>query len=391
MRRCTLVLLFLVGMLTFAPRGHAATQEDLSACKLPNGLTLIPQRDSPLAFEKGGFIFKFSSERLAPNLFEAEGKKAASLAELYDRLRREETGDLAYSSLNDGTLGAISGKITDLGEHYLHELDGEAIEPPRPVWGVKERSGKGETTPGTIEGVVEGHCYFLETVNGKFAVVRLVAEQHRAALVQWVYQPDGTTRFAIPKGNISEVLTAPDVAKPPQDKVATAQWREVERQIKEHLDARSGMIEKLMSIVREGAEGMEQVALKAAAIEALGEMRAAEATELLVGQVDFKNPFAGTRASSMEALYPCLAALTKLGKPASRAAVKAIREMHSFDVKGDENRRLERTQLLAKVVHAVEGPEVAKFILERELVKAGPESKKALQEALDYLAPKLKD
>jgi hypothetical protein len=182
--------------------GHSAEilKEDLSGCKLPHGEDFLPDRNAPK-----GYIFRFSDQTLGRNPFEMEGKRPASLNELFERMRTEGTGDLMYSPLNEGTFVAVSGKMTDLGAHFLYEFHERDLLPPSQVWGEKEKSGAGKGTPGAIEGLKEGHCYLVETVDGKLALVRLLRRQSRSSLVQWVYQPSGSRKFAIPKGEVSTV------------------------------------------------------------------------------------------------------------------------------------------------------------------------------------------
>ena len=109
-----------------ASLGAELSKEDLSKCRLPHGELVLPSRGSPGG--RRGHILRFSDERLALDPFAVAGERPKSLKELFARMRRERTGDLMYSPLNDGTLIAVSGRIADLGRHYLYELNRKATE-----------------------------------------------------------------------------------------------------------------------------------------------------------------------------------------------------------------------------------------------------------------------
>ena len=79
-----------------------------------------------------------------------------------------------------------------------------------------------------------------------------------------------------------------------------------------------------------------------------------------------------------------MVALKKIGKPASIAAVKAIGRLRIDEgEKGKES--LERLALLVFVIVKVEGPDVAKFLITRELGKVTGPAKAAYEKALEQV------
>ena len=365
---------------------QGATIEDLAACRLPNGVIALPERDSPGAAQ--GYILNFSEGKLAQGPYQKEGSRPDSVGEFFGRLRREWTGDLIYSSLNNGTFVALTARVSDLGRHYLYELDGRELEEPSEVLGEEERSAKGERTPGAIEGVQEGHCYILKTVQGNLALLRLVAKLERRALIQWVHQPDGTTVFQIPKGEVSifELQAPSAVTETPRELAGPTKLHieSVEELTSKHLRARTVLLTKLTTLVAEKAESRSEIIAKAKAMECLGKIRASEAIPGLLTQIGFNNPYAQLREFRWDAAYPALGALRAIGKPASLGALQAIGRTELLLV-ADQATDM-RIRLLTMVIHGVEGPEVAEFMLNRGIKRAKPQNKPALEKALQVLA-----
>jgi hypothetical protein len=385
MYRIALVIsLFLVMCFVVAAAAAGATKEDLSACKLPNGLTVMPERDSPGAGTVGGYIFSFTSLRFARIPAGLKGGRLGAIAEAFERMRREKTGDLMYFSGEGGGLLAISGKISELGEHHLYEFDGKELPKPTAVWSATERSGAGEATPGAIEAVGEGHCVLVEAVDGKFALVRLVAKLDRAGLVQWVYQPDGSTRFAIPKGEVTPYEQSrrpapmlPQSGAPMPDEVVRA---------KEHVAQRAAVIEALRKLVAQTPATQEQMGAKVEAIKLLGQLRAGEAAPDLVAQILCEDPYCRSSDEIPEEQFPAAKALLAVGKPGSLAALDAIERLGPVPPMRVDREPQMRLFLLTLVVLRVEGHPVAQFMMDRRLEKATGEAKASLQRGLEELA-----
>lgn len=373
------VILLLGMVLPTALAGSALAEqpqkEDLSACKLPHAELLLPDRNAPKAAR--GYFLRFSDQTLNPSPFKSD-KQPRSIKKFFDRLRSERTGDLIYSSLNNGTFVAISGRISDLGSHFLHELSGRQLSRPAPVQSTKERTGAGEATPGAIEGLHDGHCYLLETVDGKFALVRVVQKRGRLALIQYVYQPDGSLSFEIPKGGLTKlrpwVKPRPFVPRPP----ATVPGKVTD--VPTLLAIRAKMIVKLIATVKQPAKTPQDIMAKADAIKALGKLRASEAAPMLVQEIEFRNPYALSDATTIAGSLPCVPALQAIGKPGSLAALAAVEKLRLDGPKDKLTKAKFRLKLLVMVIAGVEGREVGEFMIKMK-IKHAP----ALEEALRML------
>jgi len=199
-------------------------KEDLSKCPLPNGVVLLPEHGSPKAASQGGYIFTFTDQKLHLDPFTVENKRPASVQDFYGTIRQKQTGDICYSSINKGSLTAFSGRAKDLGDGFLWELGSRRLSRPEEVESKLERSGSGEGYPGVIEGLIEGHRYLVETVDRKYALLRLIGQEDRVGVFQWVYQPNGSREFPIPKGEI--LAPKPATVQPSEQRNRTAeiQW-----------------------------------------------------------------------------------------------------------------------------------------------------------------------
>lgn len=180
------------------PPAGEPQKEDRSGCKLPHGDVVVPDRNTPEG--RTGFILRLSDGSLNPATI-LPGEKPRSNMEYLQALAAVKAGDFIYSPHNGGSLCAVSARATDLGGKFLYEFSGTSFDRPPLVYSKKERSGAGEATPGVIDGIQDGHCYLIETHDGKSGLVRIVQKRGPRVLVQYVYQPDGSTRqFEIPKG-----------------------------------------------------------------------------------------------------------------------------------------------------------------------------------------------
>lgn len=373
------VILLLGMVLPTALAGSAlaeqAQKEDLSACKLPHGELLLPDRNARQAAR--GYVLRLADGKLNPLPFKPD-QRPRTVAGFLQRLRAAKTGDLIYSSLNNGTFIAVSGRISDLGSRFLHDLSGRKLSRPAPVMGTKERTAAGEGTPGAIEGLHDGHCYLLETVDGKFALVRVVQKRGRLALIQYVHQPDGSLSFEIPKGRLTKltpwVKPRPFVPRPP----ATVPGKVTD--VPTLLAIRAKMIAKLIATVKQPAKTPQEIMAKANAIEALGKLRAREAAPVLVQEIEFRDPYALSDATTIAASFPCVPALQAVGKPGSLAALAGVEKVRLDEPKDKLTKAKFRLRLLVMVIAGVEGPEVGEFMIKMK-IKHPP----ALEEALRIL------
>lgn len=365
---------------------HAATKtnmvEDLSGCKLPHGTIEIPEQGSPKALNEGGHILSIAGQKLVPSPWERAGRKPKSMNEYVQMIRNEKAGDLAYSSLNGGTLIAMSGRIRDLGECFLYELGGKDQLRPAMIWGKEERDSSGKGMPGAIEHVDSGSCLVLETVDGKTALIRVLSKHGRNAFIQWVYQPDGSTRFDIPEGDLApsvgdrlvhgratEILAASEVSRDGPSVVDVSE-QSYGKSLAVHLANRRKVIESAMKMITDDTVAESE---RVEAIRALGQMRASEAVSLLMSKIDYSDMTTPTRVDTLEGSYPCVGALVRIGKPSSVACIKAF---------GDRVPEREMG-LMCEVMMRVEGADVSELLLKKRLEKAqNDKEKKNIEKAL---------
>ena len=369
---------------SWAPASQAAEptfKEDLAACKLPHGEVVIPDRNTPEAAR--GYILRFSDGTLNP--LPKSAVPPASAKEVLELMRSGKAGDLLYSPLEGGCFIAVSGRASDLGSGFLYEMSGRPLAPPGPVVSTKQRSSSGEGTPGALEGVQDSHCYLVQAVDGKFALVRLVQKRERYALIQFVYQPSGEPVFEIPKGNVAPepVTAAPRVEQPPPPTSVAGNVTDVPTL----LEVRQKMIVALLALVAKPAQTPKDVMGKSDAIQALGALRAVEAVPVLVQQVDFKNPYSISRAITIEGSHPCVGALQEIGKRGSLASLAAIEQVKLTGLDAEQMKQAKlRLQLLVIVIKGVEGADVAEFMIKAKAEKApAGASRAALDAALQEL------
>lgn len=143
------------------------------------------------------------------------------------------------------------------------------------------------------------------------------------------------------------------------------------------------MIQHRLALVQAPARTPIEVERKAQAMQDLGTLRAEEAAEVLVGQIGFFNARSNAREYSPEALHPAFAALKRIGKPASAAALRGIAGLTNLDApaEGIESPWY-KAGLMMQVIRAVEGNEVADFLVMREMEKSQTPEQRALYEHL---------
>ena len=158
-----------------------------------------------------------------------------------------------------------------------------------------------------------------------------------------------------------------------------------EGEVAAHLKARRSLIRRLRSISGKTAKTPEELSTKALAISALGNLRAKEATQTLVMQIAFKDPNA---TAEEEKAYPSVAALVSIGKAGSDMALRTISRAAEPIMASEEAKAgfLLRIKLLTAVIHHVEGPELTKNLLQREMRKASLQNRSTIEKALEFLA-----
>jgi len=429
-----------------APDRTPKPAEDLSECVLPNDVVSLPERRSPKAASERGYIYNFADRKLHLDPFSAENKRPGSVREFYEIIRREQTGDIAYDSINNGSLTAFSGRARDMGNGFLWELNEKPLPRPEEIESKEERSGSGEGYSGVIEHLVEGHRYIVETVDGKFALVRLLAQKDRAGIFQWVYQPDGTRVFNIPKSEpippridagrakvetmVQGKGSGAEMAIEDPDKALTAgiepalhreeclDLSNIEDAIELHVADRDHLIKALGVLLKQNDQKLSEVSADqyrrmAMSALALGNLRAFEATEILVSRIALPDPAERDDAGfqSVSAM-----ALVGIGKPATHAILEVMQRIASgqlvagkqsqpiFKVleaqeqwtgSGDWSRQdrsvvaaFERRlefKFFCSVLAEVEGKAVAEFLLKSEMAKDNDEGRGVYRKALGLI------
>jgi len=366
-----------------------ARKEDLSGCKLPHGELVIPDRNTPEG--EVGFILKFSDGTLNPSPLKAE-ERPRSAGEVLARIAAEKAGDLVYSSRFNGTFVAVSGRASDLGEKFLYELSGIPLQRPQPVQSKKEQSASGEWTSGAIDGIADGHCYLIEAADGKFALVRVVQKRGRLALIQYVYQPDGTRDFAIPKGAIVVEKTNETEARhvdAAQGKVSISaiEMRDYANAVKSHGENREKIVKHSITLI--SAKGDDVYSRRMAAI-VLGQLRAVDAAGVLAEHVNDDLAMVSLR-STVANSYVCAQSLIDIGIPGARAAMSQMEADAKSELpKGKladvlvwKDRLENRRNLFTLVVLKVYEEKLARIVLEDKMAASDdPKVKEAYRNAI---------
>ena len=371
------------------------TGEDLAKCKLPNGLTILPSDGTRLA-RKQGSIFSFAANKLSPRP-EMKGKWSAE--DLVRAIGQAKAGDIMYFAAEGGGFFAMSGRITDLGKHYLHEFDGKELPRPKIITG---KEG-GEAVPGLMTGIdgLTGHCFILETMDRKYVLLRIVSQdrrKERRARVQWVYQPNGTRVFNVPKSKIQTQAPAV-VGRPVQEGKAALSpiikldVRDFAKAGDTHKENRKKLVELSLALVASKDADMGNRHL---ACLLLGKLRAVEASAVLASNVDEDLALRATRITVSNS-YRSVQALVDIGIPGSTAAIHQLERDAGRKPPKEGNltvwndRTAMRRRLLALVVLRVYGEKLAKVVLEDKIAQAkDPKVKAAFQQALEAF-PRIKN
>lgn len=119
---------------------------------------------------------------------------------------------------------------------------------------------------------------------------------------------------------------------------------------------REELIKNLIQIVEED-KGDRSTRVRA--VRTLGQFRAVEATQVLVRNIDRIMPEI-IDAKTISTIFPCVPALIRIGKPASRAVLKELQKPM----------KKARRMALAVVLGGVEGRQVGRFMLQHEIAKS---------------------
>ena len=436
--------------------------EDLSGCKLPNDVKLLPIPGSPAA--TGGTLFKAAKGSLGTFPLAEDGKVLSS-DDAVARIRATSAGDLQYLGDREGSFWAFSGKINELGPVYLADAAAKPLEAPLDI----PRTSRNPA--GLFPGIREGRTYLIQGTDGRYFLLRVLEKTPNGVVVQYVYQPGAGLSFEIPHNEpvayhavaaagvagaggagaatrpgadamagagaaASPASAAFTTPQPPTDpaaftlppRIATTLPPPAPRAplgpgdivepgrivlvsppnsgasgdgakagagaapaglpgssaMEPSLDAllrqREQMIKRRLEIVSLPTHTDADVDRKSQAILELTYLQANEAVDVLVAQITFLNTRSPVREFSPDALHPCFGALKRLGKPATAASLKGLKQLDlSAAGEGTESAAY-KADLLGKVVRAVEGADVAEFIFHRELDRETDPKKRAVFE-----------
>ena len=357
-----------------------------------------------------------------------EWARPALSTDALQSLRAAKTADLLSLPDAQGSLWAVSGRISELGTSYLSAAAVRKLDIPMEI------PGTSRSPAGMFPGISEGRTYLVQTTDTHYALVRVLEKSPSGLVVQYIYQPSGILTFDVPKADLVDyrhplsaddvpAAAAPDRASPapaaaapaesvartpsvlpppaprpvlgPDDRfepgviVLRASAPEVAKPtgVESSPDAfsrqRDQMIQSRMAIVAAPAQSRAEIEKKTQAIfELAAYLHADEAADLFVSQITFLNTGSTSREFSQDTTLPCFAALKRMGKPATLAALRGLRQLN-MDEPGDAiDTPKYRGDLLGAVVRAVEGDDVGNFIFHREMEKETDPKKRAVFEYL---------
>jgi hypothetical protein len=464
-------------------RGAAASAEDLSACKLPNGVVIIPAPGSPAA--RTGEMLKLSTGRFT--WYPTEPGRTLSPAQAAEKLRATNAADLEYLPENEGTLWAVSGHISELGALYL--ADAAALKMDAPM----EIRATSRGPAGMYTGIAEGRTYLVQGADGHYSLVRILEKTAQSLTIQYVNQPAGTLVFDVPRGDLvdfhrdpaasrpadaaavlrpgptdeappsaSAASSSPDLSAPrtpstlpapaprqalgPDDRVepgviilrspsastalpsppapsplpgpaiasaatavpppaplpaaitpavpiVTLPPREAQPPavgappaapsdpaLETFFRQRDQLIQERLALLQAPARTADEIDRKSRAMEDLGNLQAGNAADALASQITFLNTHSHAREFSMDDLHPAFAALKRLGKPATAAALAALEKIDLAAPGEGIDSPGYRAKLLAMVIRSVEGNEAGDFILRQQMQLQNDTSRRALFE-----------
>lgn len=397
------VLLFLAGACFAAqprktPLVGETGFEDLSACKMPHGITELPKKDSSNAREADGYIFNFKRQSLVFDPLLLKDKRPRNFQQFYDAVIKEQSGDLYFDYAEQQLFFmSFSNRIQDIGSHFLYEFDGKRLSMPD----IPSYTENGETAKGLLMGVQLGHCYLMTTLQKEWVLLRIIAVDKDAEFctIQWVRRPAGAKVFDIPRGKITQPKEPARPIFRPDRKALQAEWEKMKKyesleaeasefgsMTQLHLAQRQSIINKCMEALKISEKTIADpygknllLSKKMWAIRTLGNLRAVEAAPLLASMIDapIPNNFF-TDEDSLGSRYGCFWALHQIGKPGAAACIEEIKKLNPAD------RGTIKENLLNLVLVSVEGEKVAELLLNEEMKKVGAdeEKKKNIERAL---------
>ena len=155
-------------------------EKEIMMDSLPNGVAVIRDINEPPLT-----IFSFSTypdiQKNVMFLYD-DINDPYSGDKTLDEIKRRKTGDIMYNyNENAPSLIISSMQVRSLGEKTLASIRNKSITPDFEI--NQEVTAK------------LGLSYIIKTVQDKYALFRIIALSKRAIMIQWIYQPDGSTNF----------------------------------------------------------------------------------------------------------------------------------------------------------------------------------------------------
>jgi hypothetical protein len=418
-----------------------------------------------------GTILKISTATFSSMPATGEDGKPLQPEQAMARVQSGSLGDLQYiaDSKGNGSLWAFSTCITEINDTiYLADLTArknlaEPLALPK----------TSRNFPGQLLNTQEGGIYLVKTMEGKFAVLRILEQTRDAMVIQYVYQPAGGTAFDIPANKrvpyarpveaqpvaaasapaatspgtttlatvspIAPVMpeippatrtvlppaapthldpgdvndrgqriirivgspsvtpaapSAPAALRPapaavptvmtPAPLPGTAAAGPIDPALDQFVQQRTQMIQRRLELVAGPARSAPEIDRKAQAILELGYLHADDpaVADALVNEIAFVYTRTSVKEFSLDALHPSMGALKRLGKAATGAALRGLYRMDLDSASTDLESPAYKVKLLANVIRAVEGDDVADFIFRREAAQATDPKRKAVFEYL---------
>jgi hypothetical protein len=252
--------------------------------------------------------------------------------------------------------------------------------------------------PGLVTGIQErtGHCFLLETRDGKAVLLRIVSQDRKSgeALIQWVYQPDGTRLFGIPKSIPQRIPAAGTKGVPALPSVRQLDMRDLAAAADVHLANRGQLVELCVTIIPLKTESL---ANRNIAVKLVRNIRAVEAAPVLAKEISANLTLQSRRGASLRE-FPTVDALAEMSIPGATAAIHQLAVDAEGDVPAEEKARMVwesdmqlRRELLALVILRVYGEKLAKIVLEDKIAESDVRKvKETYQKALEAL-PRVKN
>ncbi len=196
-----------------------------------------------------------------------------------------------------------------------------------------------------------------------------------------------------PKNRVIRIVGGPSVALPPTPHPSSAIITApapitgapaVDPALDAFVQQRTQMIQRRLDILAAPAKSAQDIERKSQAILELGYLHADDpaVADALVSEIAFVNTRTPVKEFSPDALYPSLAALKHLGKPAVNAALRGLHRLDLDTAGADADSPIYKVKLLANVIRSIEGDDVADFIFRREAAQETDPKRKAVFEYL---------